>query len=148
MLPLEQPKEKEHDAWEVTQARVDCYTKEAAFLFGVEPVEMLVQPVVHIDALESFWNSVQSDAVGLAGMSSAAELIAFPVVQTEAVREVVVILELLFGNWAVRWRRRRLARQEVIHLIIDIWESDIHTSASPIPVLVEFYKLRAFVTPH
>jgi hypothetical protein len=77
---LEQPKKEEDDAWQITQARIDRHAKEAAFLSCIEPVEMLVQTVVHIDAFESFWNSVQSDAVGFAGMSSAAELIAFPVV--------------------------------------------------------------------
>jgi hypothetical protein len=64
------------------------------------------------------------------------------------VREVVVILELLFGDWAVWRRRRRLAGQKVIHLVVDIWESDVYACTSSIPIFVKQHKLRALVSPH
>jgi hypothetical protein len=81
-------------------------------------------------------------------VTAVTELIAFPVVQAWAVVEVVVILELFFGNWAV-WRRwSRLAGEEVIHLVVVVWESNIHASTSTISVLVKENELRIFVPPH
>jgi hypothetical protein len=102
---------------------------------------MLIHTIVHVDPYEPLRNGVESDPVGLAEMSSVAELIAFPVLQARAVIKVVVILELLFGNWAIWRRRSRLAGQEVIHLVIVVWESDVYWCASPISVFVKEYKL-------
>jgi hypothetical protein len=137
MLPLEQPKKEEDDTRQITQERIDRNTKEAAFLFGIEPVEMLVHTVVHVDAYKSLWNGVESDTVGLVEVASIAELVAFPVVQAWAVIEIVVILELLLGDWAVRGRWSWLAGQEMIHLVVIVWEADVHTCASPVAIFVE-----------
>jgi hypothetical protein len=148
MLPLEQPKKEEDDTRQVTQACIDRHTKEATFLFCIEPVEMLIYSVVHVDPYEPFRNGVESDPVALAEVASIAELITLPVVQAWAVIEVVVILELLFGDWAIRRRRSRLAGQEVIHPVIVVWESDVHTCASTIAVLMEENEFRILVPPH
>jgi hypothetical protein len=109
---------------------------------------MLVHTIVHVDAYESLRNGVESDPIGLVEVTAVTELVAFPVIQAWAVVEVVVILKLFFGNWAV-WRRwSRLAGEEVIHLVVVVWESNIHASTSTISVLVKENELRIFVPPH
>jgi hypothetical protein len=141
MLPLEQPKQEEDNTWQVTQARIGCHTKEAALLFGVKPIKVLVHSIVHIDADEPFRDGVQSDPVRFVEVASIAVLIAFPVKQTWTVVGIVLILELFFENWSPWRRRSRFAVLEVIHLVVNIWECEINTCASPESIFVKEDKL-------